>query len=120
MPAIPEIVRPEENSDEILDFARRQVGPRRARPPAGTAAQSGKTRPNFSDSVRKSLLAWLKAHRDHPYAEAQELARLAEQNQLSIGQVRTFFVNNRSRVLGCGQNRTRFPREGSGGAGNGE
>jgi hypothetical protein len=58
-----------------------------------------KRRPNFSHPVKERLLEWLRQHKDHPYPAAAEVAQLAVVNGLTVKQVRTFFVNNRIRLL---------------------
>jgi hypothetical protein len=65
----------------------------------GVQEKKEKRRPNFSQSVKERLLDWLKAHQAHPYPDSVEITRLATANNLSVKQVRTFFVNNRMRVL---------------------
>jgi hypothetical protein len=59
-------------------------------------------RPNFSTQVKERLLDWLKKHRNHPYPDSIEVAQLAAANKLTVKQVRTFFVNNRIRMIRTG------------------
>jgi hypothetical protein len=59
-------------------------------------------RPNFSVQVKERLIDWLKRHRNHPYPDSVEVAQLAADNDLTVKQVRTFFVNNRIRMIRTG------------------
>lgn len=58
-----------------------------------------KQRKNFSEDSSKILKNWLLDHRENPYPSPDQINALCKQTGLTSKQIRTYFVNNRSRLL---------------------
>lgn len=58
-----------------------------------------RARKNFSEENAKVLKKWLLDHKDYPYPTLDQVNNLCQLTGLTSKQIRTFFVNNRSRLL---------------------
>lgn len=58
-----------------------------------------KQRKNFGEETSKILKKWLSDHKEYPYPSLDQLNNLCQLTGLSSKQIRTYFVNNRSRFL---------------------
>jgi hypothetical protein len=62
-----------------------------------TSSTSGGKRVNYPPHIRKTLLAWLDAHRSNPYPTEAEKGVLSQSTGLSLQQVNNWFINARRR-----------------------
>jgi hypothetical protein len=52
----------------------------------------------------------MRKYRNYPYPDSSEVAKLASDNNLTVKQVRTFFVNNRIRMIYSGMGKENVSR----------
>ena len=60
---------------------------------------NSKARANFTIEQRKALKMWLFDHKNNPFPTEREKAELCEQVGITHQQLKTWFVNNRKRLL---------------------
>jgi hypothetical protein len=91
---------------EILAIDSDDVAPPVLAKPEKSEAKNGirtrvyhNRRVNFSSQVKERLHDWLRRHANHPYPDSIEVERLAAATNLTVKQIRTFFVNSRIRMV---------------------
>lgn len=65
---------------------------------SSTPAKALKSNQRFQSAQIKTLKAWLRDHKDHPYPSKDDSLELQEKTGLNVGQIATWFANCRRRL----------------------